>query len=192
MKKQLFSFLLSCLVCCCVTAVFPQSAYAQVEFSKFKLSKDEPFGAFPGRKMLNTKFKVTADRDLKYILVDYYIVNAVGDVISGYTQAIKNDTTEFIKPKRMECTGPFSAGKSYSPWVSGVITNPSKDLIGSQSLSLKITSPPISPPSNGLNIVERIRKSYKVIVPSRSRLGFFFPTSIPSTPFSLTHYTIFL
>lgn len=128
MKKQLFSFLLSCLVCCCVTAVFPQSAYAQVEFSKFKLSKDEPFGAFPGRKMLNTKFKVTADRDLKYILVDYYIVNAVGDVISGYTQAIKKDTTEFIKPKRMECTGPFSAGKSYSPWVSGVITNPSKDL----------------------------------------------------------------
>lgn len=128
MKKQLFSFLLSCLVCCCATAVFPQSAYAQVEFSKFKLSKDEPFGAFPGRKMLNTKFKVTADRDLKYILVDYYIVNAVGDVISGYTQAIKNDTTEFIKPKRMECTGPFSAGKSYSPWVSGVITNPSKDL----------------------------------------------------------------
>lgn len=128
MKKQLFSILLSCLVCCCVTAAFPQSAYAQVEFSKFKLSKDEPFGAFPGRKMLNTKFKVTADRDLKYILVDYYIVNAVGDVISGYTQAIKNDTTEFIKPKRMECTGPFTAGKSYSPWVSGVITNPSKDL----------------------------------------------------------------
>lgn len=128
MKKQLFPLLLSCLVCCCVTAAFPQPAYAQVEFSKFKLSKDEPFGAFPGRKMLNTKFKVTADRDLKYILVDYYIVNAVGDVISGYTQAIKNDTTEFIKPKRMECTGPFTAGKSYSPWVSGVITNPSKDL----------------------------------------------------------------
>lgn len=128
MKKQLFSLLLSCLVCCCVTAAFPQFAYAQVEFSKFKLSKDEPFGAFPGRKMLNTKFKVTADRDLKYILVDYYIVNAVGDVISGYTQAIKNDTTELIKPKRMECTGPFTAGKSYSPWVSGVITNPSKDL----------------------------------------------------------------
>ena len=77
MKKQLFSSLLFCLVCCCVAATFPQPANAQVEFSKFKLSKDEPFGAFPGRKMLNTKFKVTADRDLKYVLVDYYIVNAV-------------------------------------------------------------------------------------------------------------------
>ena len=128
MKKNLFPILIYCLLCSCFIAAFPQSATAQVAFSKFKLSKDEPFGAFPGRKMLNTKFKVTAERDLKYLLVDYYIVNAVGDVISGYTQAIKNDTTEFVKPKRMECTGPFSAGKSYSPWVSGVITNPSKNL----------------------------------------------------------------
>ena len=61
MKKQLFSSLLFCLVCCCVAATFPQPANAQVEFSKFKLSKDEPFGAFPGRKMLNTKFKTEAD-----------------------------------------------------------------------------------------------------------------------------------
>lgn len=128
MKRQLFCLMLSCAVYCCVTVAFPSAAYAQVEFSKFKLSKDEPFGAFPGRKMLNTKFKVTADRDLKYVLVDYYIINAVGDVISGYTHAIKNDTMEYIKPKRMECTGPFNAGKSYSPWVSGVITNPQKDL----------------------------------------------------------------
>jgi hypothetical protein len=104
------------------------SASAQVEFSKFKLSKDEPFGAFPGRKMLNTKFKVTADRDLKYLLVDYYIVNAVGDVISGVTKGFKNDTLEYIKPKRMECTGPFKAGKSFSPWVSGVVTDPNKDI----------------------------------------------------------------
>ena len=104
------------------------SASAQVEFSKFKLSKDEPFGAFPGRKMLNTKFKVTSDRDLKYLLVDYYIVNAVGDVISGVTKGFKNDTLEYIKPKRMECTGPLKAGKSFSPWVSGVVTDPNKDI----------------------------------------------------------------
>ena len=102
MKKLIISFLLMAI--CCL------SASAQVEFSKFKLSKDEPFGAFPGRKMLNTKFKVTADRDLKYLLVDYYIVNAVGDVISGATEGFKNDTLEYIKPKRMECTGPFLLG----------------------------------------------------------------------------------
>lgn len=120
MKKLIISFLLTAI--CCL------SASAQVEFSKFKLSKDEPFGAFPGRKMLNTKFKVTADRDLKYLLVDYYIVNAVGDVISGVTAGVKIDTLEYIKPKQMECTGPFNAGKSYSPWVSGVITYPRKDI----------------------------------------------------------------
>lgn len=120
MKKLIISFLLTAI--CCL------SASAQVEFSKFKLSKDEPFGAFPGRKMLNTKFKVTADRDLKYLLVDYYIVNAVGDVISGVTKGFKNDTLEYIKPKRMECTGPFKAGKSFSPWVSGVVTDPNKDI----------------------------------------------------------------
>ena len=104
------------------------SASAQVEFSKFKLSKDEPFGAFPGRKMLNTKFKVTSDRDLKYVLVDYYIVNAVGDVISGVTKGIKSDDQEFVKPKRMECTGPYQSGKAFSPWVSGVVTYPRKDI----------------------------------------------------------------
>ncbi len=120
MKKLIISFLLMAI--CCL------SASAQVEFSKFKLSKDEPFGAFPGRKMLNTKFKVTADRDLKYLLVDYYIVNAVGDVISGATEGFKNDTLEYIKPKRMECTGPFKAGKSFSPWVSGVVTYPNKEI----------------------------------------------------------------
>ena len=119
MKKLLFII---------VMMILPMLANAQVEFSKFKLSRDEPFGAFPGRKMLNTKFKVTADRDLKYVLVDYYIVNAVGDVISGVTRGIKSDDQEFVKPKRMECTGPFQAGNSFSPWVSGVITYPRKDI----------------------------------------------------------------
>ena len=119
MKKQLLFILI---------LTMPLLASAQVEFSKFKLSRDEPFGAFPGRKMLDTKFKVTADRDLKYVLVDYYIVNAVGDVISGVTRGIKSEDQEFVKPKRMECTGPYQTGKTFSPWVSGVITYPRKDI----------------------------------------------------------------
>ncbi len=114
MKKLIISFLLM--------AIAVTSASAQVEFSKFKLTTDNPFGAFPGRKMLNTKFKVTADRDLKYVLVDFYIVNAVGDVVSGLHSGIKSDDQEFVKPKRMECTGPFEKGKSFSPWLSGVVT----------------------------------------------------------------------
>lgn len=113
------------LVFACLLAT---SAIGQVEYSKFKLSKDEPFGNFPGRKMIDTKFKVTSDRDLKYVIVDYYIVNAVGDVISGVTHGIKSDSEEFIKPKRLECTGPFNAGKSYGQYASGVITIQRKDV----------------------------------------------------------------
>ena len=114
MKKLIISFLLM--------AIAVTSASAQVEFSKFKLTTDNPLGMFPGRKMLNTKFKVTADRDLKYVLVDYYIVNAVGDVVSGRDSGVKAEGFEYIKPKQMECTGPFEKGKSFSPWVSGVVT----------------------------------------------------------------------
>lgn len=72
---------------------------AQVEFSKFKLGKDEPFGHFPGRKMLDTKFKVTSDRALKYVFVDWYAVNAVGDVISGVNEGIKKTTRNLSSPK---------------------------------------------------------------------------------------------
>ena len=102
--------------------------FGQVQFSKFKLAKDEPFGNFPGRKMLDTKFTVNGDKALKYVMVDWYVINGVGDVISGVTRGTKSDNEEFIKPKRIECTGPFAAGKSYGQWVSGVITHPRKDL----------------------------------------------------------------
>lgn len=103
-------------------------ASSQVQFSKFKLAKDEPFGNYPGRKMLDTKFSINGDKALKYVMVDWYVVNGVGDVISGVTRGTKSDEEEFIKPMRIECTGPFAAGKSYSQWVSGVITHPRKDL----------------------------------------------------------------
>lgn len=103
-------------------------AFGQVQFTKFKFAKDEPFGRYPGRKMLDTKFTVTSDKDLKYVLVDYYAVNGVGDVISGVTRGTKSDDEEFIKPKRFECTGPFKSGKNFSLWSSGVITNPRKDI----------------------------------------------------------------
>ena len=167
MKKCIVSVLLMAL--CCL------SATAQVEFSKFKLSKDEPFGAFPGRKMLNTKFKVTADHDLKYVLVDYYIINAVGDVISGMTSGIKVDTLEFIKPKTMECTGPFTAGKSYSPWVSGVVTYPRKDItafpfqlqimyMGTEEwIKIPITKENLSTYFPSLQWIEYSRKNKKIL-----------------------------
>lgn len=100
---------------------------AQVVFTKFKLAKDSPFGAFPGRKMLDTKFKVTSDKALKYVFVDWYMVNGVGDVISGETGGIYNpNTEEFVKPKSIQCTGPFESGKSYGRYVSAVGTTTAK------------------------------------------------------------------
>ena len=61
MKRLLIAVLIS---------MFTVASFSQVQFSKFKLSKDEPFGNYPGRKMLDTKFKVTSDKDLKYVKID--------------------------------------------------------------------------------------------------------------------------
>lgn len=117
MKKKLILLALVCL-----TVI---SAYSQVEFSKFKLGVDNPMGAFPGRKMLDTKFKVTSEKGLKYIYVDWYMVNEVGDVVSGVTRGTKSDDEEFIKPKIFQMTGPYESGKSYSRWASAVGYAPS-------------------------------------------------------------------
>lgn len=102
------------------------AADGQVCFSKFKLQKNEPFGHFPGRKMLDTKFKVTASRDIKYVFVDWYIINAVGDVISPVSKGIKEKGKEYIKPQEMQLTGPFQSGKSYSNYLPEVITTGQK------------------------------------------------------------------
>lgn len=115
---------LSVLAFCLVSAF----SYGQVQFTKFKFAKDEPFGNFPGRKMITTKFTNTSGKSLKYVFVQYYAVNGVGDVISGVNSGIKSDDEEFIKPKELQMTGPFEAGKKYSQWASGVIFSQRKDV----------------------------------------------------------------
>ena len=99
---------------------------AQVVISKFKFARDEPFGMFPGRKMIDMKFKNTGDRAMKYLKVYYYAVNAVGDVVSGLDMGVQKDGVEYIKPKALDCMGPFEVGKQYSRWASGVITTKQK------------------------------------------------------------------
>lgn len=99
---------------------------SQVVISKFKFGKDEPFGMFPGRKMIDMKFKNTSDRPMKYLKVYYYAVNAVGDVVSGLDAGVQTPGMEYIKPKVFDCMGPFEAGKQYSRWASGVITTKQK------------------------------------------------------------------
>lgn len=99
---------------------------AQVEITKFKFAKDEPFGMFPGRKMIDMKFKNKGDRAMKYLKVYYYAVNAVGDVVSGLDRGVQTEGEEYVKPKALDCMGPFEPGKQYSRWASGVITTKQK------------------------------------------------------------------
>jgi hypothetical protein len=105
------------------------TASSQVTISKFKFGRDEPFGMFPGRKMIDMKFKNTSDRPMKYLKVYYYAVNAVGDVVSGLDAGVRTEGMEYIKPKLLDCMGPFEPGKSYSRWASGVITTKQKGTI---------------------------------------------------------------
>lgn len=102
---------------------------AQVTITKFKFGRDEPFGMFPGRKMIDMKFKNTSERPMKYLKVHYYAVNAVGDVVSGLDEGIRTPGEEYIKPKTLDCMGPFEPGKQYSRWASGVITTQQKGTI---------------------------------------------------------------
>lgn len=111
--KKIISILMFCFAC--------STMHGQIEVSQFKLGKDEPFGQFPGRKMIKTKFKVTSAQALKYVKFHYYIVNAVGDVVSGRDYGITEEGKEYIKPKLFSITGPMEPGKKYSPWASGVI-----------------------------------------------------------------------
>lgn len=60
MKRTLLAFLFG---------IFALSAMSQVQFSKFKFIKDEPFGAFRGRKAIDCKFMNTSDKPLKYVKV---------------------------------------------------------------------------------------------------------------------------
>lgn len=121
MKKLLF------LVCAFL--LMAATAEAQVVITKFKFGRDEPFGMYPGRKMIDMKFKNTGDRPMKYLKVYYYAVNAVGDVVSGTDAGLRSPGKEYIKPKILDCMGPFEPGKQYSRWASGAITTQQKGTI---------------------------------------------------------------
>ena len=110
----------------CAGLLTAAAATAQVEISKFKFNRDEPLGMYPGRKMIDMKFKNTSDRAMKYLKVHYYAVNAVGDVVSGNDEGLRIEGKEYIKPKTLDCMGPFEPGKQYSRYASGVITTQQK------------------------------------------------------------------
>ena len=120
MRKVFLTMMLAAMAFC---------ASGQVIVSKFELSRDEPFGAFPGRKALTTHFKNVSDKEFKYFNIHYYVVNRVGDVISGVERGVTEEGKEFIKAKVVYSVGPFAVGKKQKLWASGVITSSMKDIV---------------------------------------------------------------
>ncbi len=126
MKKQLFKS----IIIKYILLVFLLSTYsimnAQVSFSKFTFKKDSPFGCCPGRKMTDTKFKITSSRSIKYIRVYYYGINQVGDAVSSDIVGAVNANVKHTKIKILNLTGPYFPNKKYSRWASGTFIYPMK------------------------------------------------------------------
>lgn len=92
------------------------SSSAQVEFTKFKLSVANLYNF--SQKMLDLSFKVTSDKNLKYVKVTWSGVNEVGDAIVSEVVGGVNANTKHTKFKIVECTGPFESKKKYTRHAS--------------------------------------------------------------------------
>ena len=83
------------------------NANAQVQFSKFKFYVADIMNF--NHLQLETKFKVTSERNLKYVHVLFTSVNSVGDAVG-----VVNANSEFSKYHHIYATGPFEPQKSYT------------------------------------------------------------------------------
>lgn len=92
-------------------AIF-MSANAQVQFSKFKFYVADIMDF--SHLQLETKFKVTSERNLKYVHVYFTPVNEVGDAIVSDIRGGVNANTKHTKYKHIYATGPFEPKKSYT------------------------------------------------------------------------------
>lgn len=88
------------------------SANAQVQFSKFKFYVADIMDF--SHLQLETKFKVTSERNLKYVHVYFTPVNNVGDAIVTEIRGAVNANTTHTKYKHIYATGPFESKKSYT------------------------------------------------------------------------------
>lgn len=94
------------------------STDAQVVFTKFKFSKDSPFGMAPTRKMTDMKYTINGTKPIKKIAVRYIAVDQVNDGVAC--------TLSGMKKFQVLLTGPFEPSNSYSRWASGTIWYPHK------------------------------------------------------------------
>lgn len=117
------------LICLFIVCLFAVEAFSQIEVSKFKLYKNEPLGMNRGNKGIELKFTNTSGKSLKYVNIHYYIINKVGDVISGNDYGIQEDGKEYIKANILSCTGPFEDTRSYKRVSGNVLNTLQKDII---------------------------------------------------------------
>ena len=96
------------------------SVDAQMVFSKFKFTKDSPFGAFPTRKGLDVKFKNTSDKVIKKFSIHYSGVDQINEAVCSDIVGAVNANVKHTKYRILSFTGPFAVGKSQSSWTSAV------------------------------------------------------------------------
>ncbi len=114
------------LVLAAMALMVATAAEAQVVFSKFVFKQDRPFGCCPGRKMTDTKFKVTGDKAVKSMMVLYSGVDQVGDAVCSDIVGAVNANVKHTKNYFFHVVGPFEPGKQYGRWASGSFTYPMK------------------------------------------------------------------
>lgn len=95
------------LILAIIGMVMSMSVHAQVQFSRFKFYVADIMNF--NHLQLETKFKVTSERNLKYVHVYFTPVNSVGDAIG-----ILNANDKYSKYHHIYATGPFESKKSYT------------------------------------------------------------------------------
>lgn len=95
-----------------IAIALSMSANAQVQFSKFKFYVADIMDF--SHLQLETKFKVTSDRNLKYVHVYFTPVNNVGDAIVSEIRGGVNANVKHTKFHHIYGTGPFESKKSYT------------------------------------------------------------------------------
>ena len=82
---------------------------AQIQFSEFKFFVANIYDS--SQLQLEVKFKVTSERNLKYVNVHFCPVNQVGDAICDDIVGGVNANTKFSKYQLIQATGPFETKK---------------------------------------------------------------------------------
>ncbi len=95
-----------------MAVAFSVSVNAQVQFSKFKFYVADIMDF--SHLQLETRFKVTSEKKLKYVHVYFTPVNSVGDAIVDEIRGAVNANVEHTKYHHIYATGPFESNKSYT------------------------------------------------------------------------------